>query len=53
MNRLQSNDGSKAAVAINATQWIADGFVAMAAATLLAMVITAIRWRRKSQLLGD
>jgi hypothetical protein len=45
----RSNDASKAALAINATQWIAGGFVAMAAATLLAMVITAVRWRRKTQ----
>ena len=49
----RSNDGSKAAMAINATQWIAGGFVAMAAATLLAIVIAAARWRRKSRLLGD
>jgi hypothetical protein len=49
----RSNDGSKAALAINASQWIAGGFVAMAAATLLAIVIAAARWRRKSRLWGD
>jgi hypothetical protein len=46
----RANDTSHAALAINATQWIADGFVAMAASTLIAIVITAARWRRKSRL---
>ncbi|HEX4059808.1 MAG TPA: DUF6542 domain-containing protein [Streptosporangiaceae bacterium] len=49
----RSNDASKAALAIDASQWIAGGFVAMAAATLVAILIFAVRWRRKSQLLGD
>jgi 4-amino-4-deoxy-L-arabinose transferase-like glycosyltransferase len=44
-------DGSKTALVINAAQWIAGGFVAMSAATLLVIVITAARWRRKSRLL--
>lgn len=45
----RATDGSKATLAINATQWIAGGFVAMAAATGLVIVITAVRWRRKPQ----
>jgi hypothetical protein len=45
----RSGDGSKAALAINASQWIAGGFLAMAAATLLALIITAVRWRRRTQ----
>jgi hypothetical protein len=49
----RASDSSKAALAINATEWIAGGFVAMAAATLLAIIIMAARWRRKSRLLGD
>jgi hypothetical protein len=49
----RSNDASRAALAIDATQWIAGGFVAMAIATLLAIVIFAVRWRRRSELLGD
>lgn len=43
----RASDGSTATLAINATQWIAGGFLAMAAATLLVIVITAVRWRRK------
>lgn len=45
----RGNDASLAALAINATQWIAGGFIAMAAATGLAILITAARWRRKPQ----
>ncbi|MGH3157172.1 MAG: DUF6542 domain-containing protein [Streptosporangiaceae bacterium] len=46
----RNNDGSSTAVALNAAQWIASGFVAMAVATGLAIVITALRWQRKSSL---
>jgi hypothetical protein len=42
----RSNDGSSTFLAVNGTQWIASGFIAMAVATGLAIVITAIRWRR-------
>ena len=35
---------SHTALAISAAQWIASGFLPMAAATLLAIVVTAIRW---------
>ena len=35
---------SKAALAIGAAQWVANGFFAMALATVLAVVIIATRW---------
>jgi len=35
---------SKAALAIGAAQWVADGFFAMVLATVLALVITVARW---------
>ncbi len=35
---------SKTQLAVDAAQWIADGFFAMALATVLAAVITAARW---------
>ncbi len=40
----RSADSSKTALAIGAAQWIADGFFAMALATVLAVVITVTRW---------
>jgi hypothetical protein len=44
---------SKTALAIGAAQWIADGFFAMALATVLAIVIITVRWylwrRRRRQ----
>jgi hypothetical protein len=40
----RSADSSRTALAISATQWIADGFFAMALATVLAIVLTAVRW---------
>ncbi len=49
-------DLSKTALAIDSAQWIADGFFAMALATLLAVVITAarwFRWRRGRPTAGD
>ena len=35
---------SKTALAIAAAQWIASGFLAMATATILAVVLVAVRW---------
>jgi hypothetical protein len=40
----RSEDSSKTAVAIGAAQWIANGFVAMAVATVVAIVVVAVRW---------
>jgi hypothetical protein len=40
----RSADASKTALAINAAQWIADGFFAMALATILAVVLVTGRW---------
>jgi hypothetical protein len=40
----RANDTSHAALALNATQWIAAGFIPMAAATLIAIVIVVARW---------
>jgi 4-amino-4-deoxy-L-arabinose transferase-like glycosyltransferase len=45
----RATDTSNTAVAANAIQWIAGGFVAMSAATVVVIVITAARWRRKSR----
>jgi hypothetical protein len=41
----RSNDGSGTYLAVNGTQWIASGFIAMAIATGLAIAIMALRWR--------
>ena len=52
----RSADSSKTALAIGAAQWIADGFFAMALATVLAVVIIAARWylwRRGRPATGD
>lgn len=43
----RATDTSRAALAISAIQSIASGFLAMAAATVLAIVITAARWPRR------
>ena len=40
----RSADLSKTALAVGATQWIANGFFAMVLATVLAIALTAIRW---------
>ena len=40
----RSTGTSRTALAIGAAQWIADGFFAMALATVLAIVITTVRW---------
>jgi len=37
-------DTSHTALAISAAQWIASGFAAMSAATLLAIAVAVIRW---------
>ena len=39
-----SADISKTALAINAAQWIANGFFAMVLATVLAAVLVTVRW---------
>jgi len=39
-------DTSLTGLAISATQWIASGFLAMIAATVVAIAITAVRWQR-------
>jgi hypothetical protein len=41
----RANGTSGTAFAVGATQWIASGFLAMSAATVLAIVLTAARWR--------
>ncbi|HTP16745.1 MAG TPA: DUF6542 domain-containing protein [Streptosporangiaceae bacterium] len=40
----RATDMSVTALAISAAQWIASGFLAMTAATVLAIVMTAARW---------
>ncbi len=37
-------DSSHTALAISAARWIASGFLAMTAATLLAIVVAVVRW---------
>lgn len=37
-------DTSHAALAVSAAQWIAGGFFAMAAATVLSIAVAAVRW---------
>jgi hypothetical protein len=39
-------DSSRTLLAINAARWVASGFLWMAAATALAVVITGLRWLR-------
>ncbi len=39
-----SADSSKTALAIGAAQWVASGFLAMAMATILAVVLVTVRW---------
>ena len=40
----QSAAPSRAGLAVSATQWVAGGFLTMAAATAVAAAITVIRW---------
>jgi hypothetical protein len=42
-------DTSRTALALNAAQWIAGGFIAMTVATGLAVVIAAYRWLRAAR----
>jgi hypothetical protein len=44
---------SHTAMALGAAQWIASGFLAMAAATALAIGITAVRWPRRGPRRAD
>ena len=39
-----SSDSSQTALAIGAAQWVANGFFAMAIATVLAIVLITVRW---------
>lgn len=39
-----SADSSQTALAIGAAQWVANGFFAMAMATILAVVLVTVRW---------
>ena len=43
----RATDTSLTALAVSATQWIASGFLAMTAATTLAIALTAARWPKK------
>lgn len=45
--RSHTAGASHTALALNAAQWIASGFLAMTAATMLAITITAARWPRR------
>ncbi len=40
----RSADSSRTALAIGAAQWIANGFLPMAMATILAIVLVTVRW---------
>jgi hypothetical protein len=42
-----ATDTNSTAYATSALQWVASGFVAMSAATVIVIVVTAARWRRK------
>jgi hypothetical protein len=44
--RDHANDSSATALALNAGQWIATGFIPMTAATALAVLIAGYRWLR-------
>ena len=44
MIHQQSASPGSSGLTVSAAQWIADGFVAMTAATVLAAAITVIRW---------
>jgi hypothetical protein len=41
-------DTSHTALAVTAAQWVASGFIAMAAATIAAIAVTAARWPRNA-----
>jgi hypothetical protein len=40
----RTSDGSRTLLALNGSQWIASGFVAMSLATAVAIVIMIVRW---------
>jgi hypothetical protein len=42
----RATDTSRTALALSAAQWVAHGFVAMTAATVLVALIAAVRWGR-------
>jgi hypothetical protein len=42
-------DTSRTALALSAAQWIAGGFIAMALATALAVIIGGYRWLREAR----
>jgi hypothetical protein len=45
----RANGTSGTALAVGATQWIASGFVAMSAATILAIAMAIVRWSTKGR----
>lgn len=45
-------DTSRTLLAINAARWVASGFIAMVAATALAVVIAGVRWLHASYSTG-
>ena len=50
---FDAHSSSHTALALGALQWVAHGFVSMVAATILAIVITAARWRTARRRPGD
>ncbi len=40
----RGSDGSRTLLAVNGSQWIASGFVAMSIATVVAILIMVVRW---------
>lgn len=48
----RATDTSRTLLAINAARWVASGFLAMVAATALAVVIAGARWARTSHRTG-
>jgi hypothetical protein len=44
----RANGTSGTALAVGATQWIASGFLAMSAATIVAIVLTVARWHSRN-----
>jgi hypothetical protein len=45
----RASDSSLTGLAVHLAQWIASGFLAMSAATLLAIALTAVRWPRSGR----
>jgi hypothetical protein len=44
---VNQNGTTLTALAVGATQWIASGFMAMIIATVIAIIVTIVRWPRK------